>query len=342
MGAGGVAAAGRRAGAVVGRWAGRVAAGRDVGRDAAAGRTAGVAVGAAAGAAAAGVGVGVGVWAAGGVAASAAAARAAICCAWNRAASFSVSSRAWAGCIWAMMAARVRGQTHLVLQRGHDRRGLLGTHGRIDLNQPVDLGLFAFIHLTQHLLHLGLQGGHGLNLGVQLLLGGDHQRQGGGEILIARVQGRATLGQGLDDLQLRRGNPRLLSQLFRRQGRAGSRQGGLGRRAGDGGCGFFGPGLGPVEQARGHAHGAHGDHPADGDGDQGQKAGDTGHLIGFRTQAANRSSSRLRRAALRLCLAEWLAERPAVSAWTMAATLSRPVGTAEAAARRVVAGPVRP
>ena len=40
----------------------------------------------------------------------AAAARAAICCAWKRAASFSVSSRACGAVIWAMMAARVRGR----------------------------------------------------------------------------------------------------------------------------------------------------------------------------------------------------------------------------------------
>ncbi|MNE79076.1 hypothetical protein D3C80_1755330 [compost metagenome] len=40
----------------------------------------------------------------------AAAARAAYCWPWKRLASFSVSSRAAAGCIWAMMAARVRGR----------------------------------------------------------------------------------------------------------------------------------------------------------------------------------------------------------------------------------------
>jgi hypothetical protein len=52
----------------------------------------------------------------------------------------------------------------------------------------------------------------------------------------------------------------------------------------------------------------------DGDGDQGEKAGDAGHERRFRTQAANRSSSRLRRAALRLCFAVWLAEPTAVRA----------------------------
>ncbi|MNJ55482.1 hypothetical protein D3C77_509750 [compost metagenome] len=169
-------------------------------------------------------------------------------------------------------------QTHAVVQSGEDGRRLLGPHGRIDGDQAVVLGLFLLVDLTDQGGDLALERLERLQLGVQLLLGGDHQRQGGGEIGVARVQGVAALGQGLDDPQFGRRDARLLGQLLGRQGADG--RGGLGLGLGPlafRGHGFLGPGGRALEQFRRHARGAHGHDAADGDGDQGQKAGQLAH-----------------------------------------------------------------
>jgi hypothetical protein len=128
--------------------------------------------------------------------------------------------------------------------REHPRR-LFRTHGGIDGDQAIVLGLLLLADLTQQLLHLGLDGLQRLDAGIQLLLGGRHQWQHGRQIGIPRIQlGPARL-QRLQDPQFSGRNSRLLRQLLRRQGTDGGGRFHRGR-SGDR-HGFLSPGLGPLE-----------------------------------------------------------------------------------------------